>query len=112
MKTYELAQIEHQHRKESWPYLEFLRESSLSVGLYIIPTDGVDRQKPHTEDEVYYVISGRGVINVANEDRSIQTGSVIFVPAGADHFFHIITEELKILVFFAPPEGSQRKGRS
>jgi len=111
MKAYDLSQIEHQHRKEAWPYLEFLRESSLSVGLYIIPTNGVDRQKPHTEDEIYYVISGQGVINVNNEDRPVASGSVIFVPAGTDHFFHIITEELKILVFFAPAEGSLRSKR-
>jgi hypothetical protein len=30
------------------PYLEFVREESMSVGLYVLPAGAVDRQKPHT----------------------------------------------------------------
>ena len=32
-------------------------------------------------------------------------GSVIFVQAGVEHRFHDITEELLVLVFFAPAES-------
>ena len=34
-------------------YLEFLRVSSMSAGLYVLPAGGVDPQKPHMEDEMY-----------------------------------------------------------
>jgi hypothetical protein len=31
---------------------------------------------------------------------------VVFVAASVPHRFHDITEQLEIVVFFAPPEGS------
>jgi quercetin dioxygenase-like cupin family protein len=52
------------------------------------------------------VLRGRGRISVAGEDRAVEAGSVVCVPARAEHRFHDITEELSIAVFFAPAEGS------
>jgi mannose-6-phosphate isomerase-like protein (cupin superfamily) len=56
---------------------------------------------------VYYIISGSGQIMVAGEDRPVRAGSVVFVATGVEHRFHTITEDLTILVFFAPPRRSQ-----
>lgn len=91
------------------PYLEFLRSDSLSVGLYQLPAGGIDPQQPHTEDEVYYVIGGQAQITVGDETRPVQAGSTVFVAAHVPHKFHTIEEDLTILVFFAPPEGSQKE---
>jgi len=88
-------------------YLEFLRVPSMSMGLYLIPAGGNDPQQPHSEDEVYYVVQGRGTIRVGDEDRAVGPGSVVYVPALLTHRFHTITEGLRVLVFFAPPEYSQ-----
>lgn len=90
------------------PYHEFLREASLSAGIYVLEAGSRDLQQPHSEDEVYVVMSGRGQIRVSAEDRPVQSGSIVFVPAGVDHRFHTITETLRVLVLFAPPEGSAR----
>jgi mannose-6-phosphate isomerase-like protein (cupin superfamily) len=90
------------------PYLEFLRISTLSMGVYRLPAGGVDHQQPHTEDEVYYIVSGAGQIRVGNEDRPVRTGSLVFVAATVDHRFHSITEDLTILVFFAPAEYANK----
>lgn len=106
MEAFDLAALIEEHQKSDRPYLEFIRHSALSVGLYMLPAGGVDRQTPHEEDEVYYVISGNGVINVKGEDRAVRPGSTIYVAPGAEHFFHLITEDLLILVLFAPAEGS------
>jgi mannose-6-phosphate isomerase-like protein (cupin superfamily) len=73
----------------------------------VLPSGAVDTQQPHTEDEVYYVVSGRGQIRVAEDECSVQSGSVVFVAAGAKHYFHSIIEDLQILVFFAPAEHSK-----
>jgi mannose-6-phosphate isomerase-like protein (cupin superfamily) len=89
------------------PYLEFLRVPSLSVGLYVLPAGAEDPQQPHTEDEVYHVVSGRGRIQVGAEDRAVEAGTIVFVEAGVDHRFHSIGEDLTVLVFFAPAEGSR-----
>jgi mannose-6-phosphate isomerase-like protein (cupin superfamily) len=84
-------------------YREFLRRAGMSLGLYRLPAGKTDRQHPHATDEVYLVISGRATLQV--EDRSIEvsTGSVVSVDHGVDHHFTDITEDLTLLVVFAPP---------
>jgi mannose-6-phosphate isomerase-like protein (cupin superfamily) len=85
---------------------EVLRSDLLSVGLYIVPAGGTDDQSPHGEDEVYYAVRGRAKIRVGEQDHQVQPGTVLFVPARAVHYFHDITEELILVVFWAPPEKS------
>jgi mannose-6-phosphate isomerase-like protein (cupin superfamily) len=86
-------------------YLEFLRVSSMSAGVYVLPVGGTDPQRPHTEDEMYYVVRGRARMTVRDQQQYIQEGSVIYVEAKAQHRFHDIEEELVVLVFFAPAES-------
>jgi mannose-6-phosphate isomerase-like protein (cupin superfamily) len=83
-----------------------LRSDLLSVGLYIVPAGGTDDQSPHGEDEVYYAVRGRAKIRVGEQDHPVQPGTVLFVPARAVHYFHDVTEELILVVFWAPPEKS------
>ncbi len=108
MKAFETADLIRQQSTGTKPYLEFLKEESLSMGLYVLPAGSVDGQQPHTEDEVYYVVSGRGQFRLEQEDRLVQAGSIIFVAAHQEHRFHSITEDMKILVFFAPAEYSRQ----
>jgi mannose-6-phosphate isomerase-like protein (cupin superfamily) len=88
----------------------------MSAGLYVLPAGATDRQKPHREDEIYYVVRGRARFkagsddreddreNDREEDREVTAGSLIFVAAEVGHRFYDIAEELAVLVFFAPAE--------
>jgi mannose-6-phosphate isomerase-like protein (cupin superfamily) len=76
----------------------------MSAGLYILPAGATDHQKPHREDEIYYVVRGSARFKAGSEDREVSAGSVIFVAAEVGHRFYDITEELAVLVFFAPAE--------
>jgi mannose-6-phosphate isomerase-like protein (cupin superfamily) len=105
MKRFEVAQLLAERQRAQRAYLEFLRVPSMSLGIYSLPAGGVDPQKPHREDEVYYVLQGRAKIRVGEEDRAVEPGSVIFVAADAEHRFYSITEDLTLLVFFAPAES-------
>jgi mannose-6-phosphate isomerase-like protein (cupin superfamily) len=87
-------------------FAEFFRAEALSLTIAFWPAGGADDQTPHTEDEVYFVASGRGRIRVADEDRAVRAGTVVYVAAGVDHRFHSIEEDLKVLVFWSPPRGS------
>jgi mannose-6-phosphate isomerase-like protein (cupin superfamily) len=102
---FQTSKLLNQRRQSGKLYLEFLRVAAMSAGLYVLPADGADPQKPHNEDEMYYVIRGRGRMRVATEDQPVSEGSVIFVAAGVEHRFYDITEELVVLVFFAPAES-------
>jgi len=108
MRAYELTQLISQREDSKKLYLEFLKVPDLSMGLYVLPAGGTDPQSPHTEDEVYYVVSGRAEIQVADENRAVQAGSVVYVAKNVEHRFHSIEEELMVLVFFAPAEYSNK----
>jgi mannose-6-phosphate isomerase-like protein (cupin superfamily) len=94
------------HLRPRERYHEFLRVPALSAGLYVLGAGDADPQRPHREDEIYYVTSGRGMIRVGSEDRPVQSGSIVYVPPRVEHRFHSITEELRVLVVFAPAETS------
>ena len=106
MQAFELAQLISQRADSNKLYLEFLKVTDLSMGLYVLPAGGTDPQSPHTEDEVYYVVSGRAQIKVAEKDRALQAGSIVYVAKNVEHRFHSIEEELTVIVFFAPAEYS------
>ncbi len=108
MQAYELTQLISQRANSNKLYLEFLKVSDLSMGLYVLPAGGSDLQSPHTEDEVYFVTGGRAKIKVADEDRDVQAGSIVYVAKNVEHRFHSIEEELTVIVFFAPAEYSNR----
>jgi mannose-6-phosphate isomerase-like protein (cupin superfamily) len=105
LDSYELDDLRREHAAARELYLEFLRVPALSAGLYVLAAGAEDPQTPHQEDEVYAVVSGRGTIRVGHEDRPIETGSIVYVPARVEHRFHSIEEELQLLVFFAPAES-------
>jgi mannose-6-phosphate isomerase-like protein (cupin superfamily) len=89
-------------------YFEFLRVPAMSAGVYVLAAGARDQQKPHHEDEMYYVVRGRGRMQIGSGDAvehaEVRAGSVIFVEAEREHRFYDISEELDVLVFFAPAE--------
>jgi quercetin dioxygenase-like cupin family protein len=103
----EIAPLLEARLKSGETWMEFLRVPSLSMGLYVLAAGSDDPQEPHTEDEVYYVLTGRGSIRVSGASHKVAAGSLVFVPAQAVHRFHTIEEDLTLLVFFAPAEGSR-----
>jgi mannose-6-phosphate isomerase-like protein (cupin superfamily) len=107
MDAFELSELSAERARTGRMWLEFLRVQDLSVGLYELPAGGTDPQSPHTEDEVYHVVRGRATIAVEEERRPVGPGSVVFVAAGVPHRFVDIVEDLSILVFFGPAEGSR-----
>ncbi len=91
-------------------YFEHLSVPDLSVGTYSIPAGGVDDQTPHTEDEIYVVTAGRARIVTGDGTGDVGPGDVIFVPAGEEHRFVDVSEDLSLLVVFAPAYKSRQRG--
>jgi mannose-6-phosphate isomerase-like protein (cupin superfamily) len=97
--------IEKKSTQTRKPYEELLRVPSMSAGLYVLDAGAADLQRPHHEDEMYYVLRGKARFRAGDEDCEISRGSVLFVAAEVEHRFHDIAEELAVLVFFAPAES-------
>lgn len=105
-ETYDLASLLAAWRSNGQLYHEFLRVDALSAGIYHLGPDTPDPQRPHTEDEIYYVVGGQGEIEIEGKVMPLQAGSVIFVEKQARHRFLNYPEGLTLLVIFAPPRGS------
>ena len=99
------SELEKQRASSGKLYREFLRVPSMSAGLYVLAAGATDPQRPHHEDEMYYVVRGRARFRAGKEDREISAGSILFVAAEVEHRFYDITEDLAVLVFFAPAES-------
>ncbi|GAA0351785.1 cupin domain-containing protein [Streptomyces olivoreticuli] len=105
MKAFRLDELEAERAANEGAYLQFLRERNMSVGLYALDAGDTDPQTPHAQDEVYMVMSGRAAITVGDGTTEVARGSVVYVPAGVPHRFHHISEDLRVLVVFSPPES-------
>ncbi len=92
-----------------WPdgerFVEAFKHGSLVVELYA-PT-AVDPQKPHTRDEVYFVVSGTGDFVVAGERTHFVAGDALFVAAGTQHHFQNFSTDFVTWVVFYGPEGGE-----
>ncbi|MEV6524805.1 cupin domain-containing protein [Longispora sp. NPDC051575] len=84
-------------------YVETLRTPDMSLGTYSIRAGGEDDQSPHREDEIYVVTAGRARIVTSDGEADLGPGSVVFVPAHEEHRFTDVSEDLTLLVVFAPP---------
>jgi mannose-6-phosphate isomerase-like protein (cupin superfamily) len=102
------SEVRERRAEAGKPFYEFLRVPAMSAGLYVLPANSTDPQKPHRQDEIYYVVSGRARMRIirdeAREDRLVTAGSIIYVESGTEHSFHSIEEELAVIVIFAPAE--------
>ncbi len=104
MSSYQAFELDELQADRSRSYAEFLRRPGISMGIYHLPVGGQDPQHPHSADEVYVVLAGRGTLEVQGQRIDVQRGRVVSVDVGADHRFVDVTEDLSVLVVFAPPD--------
>ena len=107
MHAWQIADLLKQRAESGERYLDFFQSGELSLGIYRLAAGEIDPQQPHTEDEIYYIVRGRGRVSVSGEQRAIGPGSVVFVATAEEHRFHDIEEDLEMLVVFAPPRRSR-----
>lgn len=108
-KAVDLGRLAEEHRRSTRRYVEALRSTAMSIGLYRLPAGADDEQRPHGEEEVYLVMEGKGRFTMGDEDVEAVPGSLLTVPAKVEHRFHSIEHDLLLLVFFAPAEGSSEE---
>ena len=92
-------------------WVDHLAVPDLSVRTYSIPAGGTDPQAPHTEDEIYVVTAGRATLWTPTHAAEMTVGDVAFVPAGEEHRFIDIVEDLAVVVVFGPAEYSRAPDR-
>ena len=86
-------------------YTIVFRHGTFEAGLYA--PRGVDDQTPHTRDEAYVVVRGRGQFVCGDARRPFGAGELLFVPAGMTHRFEDFSDDLTVWVIFYGPQGGE-----
>lgn len=81
-------------------FLDFLQNNSFEVGVLRLNPGQKDTQGPHSKDELYFVLEGKGLINILGKNHEIRKSSCIFVPSKTKHYFHGNKERLVVLYIF------------
>jgi mannose-6-phosphate isomerase-like protein (cupin superfamily) len=61
------------------------RSENLTLGIANLPPGGALREHRHTQEEVYLVLEGSGLVRVGDEELIVEAGSAVFVPGDALH---------------------------
>jgi mannose-6-phosphate isomerase-like protein (cupin superfamily) len=94
----------------SWPQgarsVSMFKHGTLELKHYA--PRGSDPQQPHTRDEVYVVVAGRGRFDNGGEVVDCEAGDALFVPAGRPHRFLDFSDDFATWVVFYGPEGGEQ----
>lgn len=82
-------------------FIDVMNTSTMDVGIINLKKDQEDTQQPHVSDEIYYVISGRGTIEIDGIKNEVNQGKIIYIPKRVCHSFHAISDELVVLYILA-----------
>ena len=83
--------------------LHVWRRSCLDVA-FALPVPPRE-QTPHTQDEIYIIVRGRGVLIHDGKRDSFDSGDILFVAAGTEHQFEDVSEDLALWRVFYGPQG-------
>ena len=86
-------------------FVGVFKHGSLEVEYYA--PRGEDFQTPHTRDELYVVVTGRGDFVHDGERTRFGPGDCMFVAAGVEHRFENFSDDFGTWVFFYGPEGGE-----
>ncbi|HHG85074.1 MAG TPA: cupin domain-containing protein [Bacteroidetes bacterium] len=86
-------------------FIKVFQHGTLAVEVY--KPKAIDRQKPHTRDEVYVVIAGSGQFFNDGKTVAFAAGDFLFVKAGKEHRFLDFTDDFSTWVIFYGPEGGE-----
>jgi hypothetical protein len=85
------------------PFSVLFERGDVSVELYA--PRGVDKQQPHSRDEIYIVASGTGFFVRGEERVAFVPGDFLFVAAEVPHRFEEFSDDFRTWVIFFGPEG-------
>ena len=85
--------------------MQALAHGSMSVELYA--PKGTDPQSPHTQDELYFIVSGTGDFVCGTERTRFGANMVFFVAAGEVHRFENFSADFATWVVFWGPNGGE-----
>lgn len=96
--VHNIAKSINELRQSDQYWFSFIERDNLEVGCLRLAPGEKDMQSPHNSDEIYFIISGDGSINIDGKDYEIRKNHSYMVPKNTKHHFHNNEEE--ILAFY------------
>jgi len=78
-----------------------------TLNIKVYQPDQIDLQHPHEQDEVYVIISGKGIFFCDGIRETFAPGDVLFAPAGIVHRFEDFDNDFSTWVIFYGPRGGE-----
>jgi mannose-6-phosphate isomerase-like protein (cupin superfamily) len=82
-------------------FIDVMNTPTMEVGIINLKKNQDDTQEPHASDEIYYVISGSGTIDIDGIKNEVNAGKIIYIPKKIPHSFNAISKELVVLYILA-----------
>jgi mannose-6-phosphate isomerase-like protein (cupin superfamily) len=86
---------------------EVMKHGTMTVEIFA-PKEQ-DYQSTHEQDELYFIVSGRGDFWLNGETMPFAPGDAIFVPARVEHCFTTFTPDFVTWVVFYGPVGGEKE---
>ncbi len=95
---------------EGAPFLAMMAGGTMTVEVFApgISNADEDLQTMHTQDELYFVQSGRGEFVIKEQRFRAAQGDAFFVPAGIKHRFENFSRDFVTWVVLYGPQGGER----
>jgi quercetin dioxygenase-like cupin family protein len=100
--------------KKVFPHVAFAPEKMKKVNLFdteqmfcdVYCFEPGQEQAAHVHkgsDKIYYLLQGKGLIRVGQEEKNLDEGSIAIAPSGSEHGVkNLGPDRLVLLVFMAP----------
>jgi mannose-6-phosphate isomerase-like protein (cupin superfamily) len=90
---------------EGAPFVTVMAGGTMSVEIFA--PQGVDLQTPHSQDELYFVQTGRGELVINGQRFTAAAGDAFFVAAQVEHRFENFSKDFVTWVVFYGPAGGE-----
>jgi mannose-6-phosphate isomerase-like protein (cupin superfamily) len=87
------------------PFVTMMAGGTMSVEVFA--PKGEDLQQPHTQDELYFIHSGKGEIVINGQRFDCAAGDAFFVAADVAHRFENFSDDFVTWVVFYGPQGGE-----
>jgi mannose-6-phosphate isomerase-like protein (cupin superfamily) len=81
-------------------FLNVFSSKGLEAGILRLKEGDKDIQAPHSIDEIYFVVDGKGSLEIEGKINAVKRGDFIFVPANAHHKFTLDSTSKSLLVIY------------
>jgi mannose-6-phosphate isomerase-like protein (cupin superfamily) len=100
-KAIALKQLTESNRE----FVQLFSRGSLQIELY--KPDKIDKQYPHSRDEIYVIVSGKAMFYNEGVIVEVAANDCLHVPAFAEHRFFNFSDDFVTWVIFYGPEGGK-----